>query len=54
MPPSCREIPPVVSMFMRAQKATLTREDGVDSMVWISGYDPVTGRNKTPIVPVVE
>lgn len=37
-----------------AQKAILKKEDRVDSMAWILGYDPVEGWNKPPIVPHIE
>jgi salicylate hydroxylase len=37
-----------------AQKAILAREDKVDSMDWIVGYDPVAGWNQDPVVPVIE
>jgi salicylate hydroxylase len=36
-----------------AQKAILAKEDKVDSMEWIVGYDPVEGWNKAPTVPVI-
>ena len=37
-----------------AQKAILDREDRVDSMDWIIGYDPAASWDKEPIVPVIE
>jgi len=37
-----------------AQKAMLKRDDRVDSMDWILGYDPVSGWNKPPTVPAFE
>jgi salicylate hydroxylase len=37
-----------------AQKAILAKEDKVDSMEWICGYDPVQGWDKTPNVPAIE
>ena len=33
-----------------AQKAILRKEDQVDSMAWILGYDPVEGWDKPPTV----
>jgi salicylate hydroxylase len=37
-----------------AQKAILKRDDQVDPMEWILGYDPVEGWNKPSIVPAIE
>jgi salicylate hydroxylase len=37
-----------------AQKARLAREDKVDSMAWICGYDPVDGWDKPPAVPAID
>jgi salicylate hydroxylase len=37
-----------------AQKAILAREESVDSMAWICGYDPVAGWNQPPVVPAIE
>ncbi len=37
-----------------AQKAILAKEDKVDSMEWICGYDPVAGWDKPPTVPAIE
>ncbi len=37
-----------------AQKAILAKEQKVDSMEWICGYDPVEGWDKTPLVPAIE
>jgi len=37
-----------------AQKAILARDNNVDSMAWIVGYDPVEGWNKPPTVPAIE
>jgi hypothetical protein len=37
-----------------AQKAILARENKVDSMKWICGYDPVASWNKPPVFPAIE
>jgi salicylate hydroxylase len=37
-----------------AQKMRLAKEDQVDSMAWIYGYDPVEGWNKTATVPAID
>jgi salicylate hydroxylase len=38
----------------QAQKAILAREEKIDSMDWICGYDPVAGWDRPPTVPVIE
>ena len=35
-------------------RSILKKEDQVDSMAWILGYDPVDGWNKPPIIPAIE
>ena len=37
-----------------AQRAILAKEDRVDSMDWIVGYDPIEGWNRLPVVPAIE
>jgi salicylate hydroxylase len=37
-----------------AQRARLAKEEKVDSMAWICGYDPVESWDKMPTVPAIE